>query len=158
MNMKRVDGILIGDIAKKTKTTIRTIRYYEELGLLSPKNRTQGGFRQYTCDDIDRVLWIRKLKEIDLNLANIKELFSIRKKCRTGGEAAAMIDEFLSKKVNEMDRRFEEYYKIKQELLASKELLKECVDCKNEPNSLLCNDCKIIKEGKEVPAIIKVLL
>ncbi len=62
----------IGIIAKKANTTIRTIQYYNEIGLLYPSEYTEGGNRLYNEDDLNKLLRILFLKEIGLSLNEIK--------------------------------------------------------------------------------------
>ncbi len=73
----------IGEVARKTETSLRTIRYYEELGLLNSVKRLEGGKRVYTGDDVRRLKFIKRLKVLGLSLSEMKELediWSIHKK------------------------------------------------------------------------------
>ena len=54
----------VGDLAKRCGKTVRTIHYYEELGVLEPCQRTDGGFRLFTEDDIKRIETIGKVKRL----------------------------------------------------------------------------------------------
>jgi DNA-binding transcriptional MerR regulator len=63
----------IGEVAERTGVTQRTLRFYEEKGLLRPPSRMDGGFRLYTEEDIQRVQEIRRLQNLlGLSLAEIK--------------------------------------------------------------------------------------
>jgi DNA-binding transcriptional MerR regulator len=65
----------IGEAAERAKLTQRTLRYYEEKGLLHPPTRMEGGFRLYSEEDMDRVDRIRQLKDLlGFSLADIKEM------------------------------------------------------------------------------------
>ena len=65
----------IGEAAERAALTQRTLRYYEEKGLLSPPSRMDGGFRLYTPDDMERIDRIKQLKELlGFSLAEIKEM------------------------------------------------------------------------------------
>ena len=65
----------IGEAADRTQLTQRTLRYYEEKGLLNPPTRMDGGFRLYSADDMERIDRIRQLKELlGFSLADIKEM------------------------------------------------------------------------------------
>ena len=65
----------IGEIAERTGVTQRTLRFYEEKGLLKPPSRMVGGFRLYTEEDVKRVEQIRSLQTLlGLSLAEIKEM------------------------------------------------------------------------------------
>src|SRR5256712_13560977 len=64
----------IGELAAKVGLTERTIRYYEERGLLESVKRLDGGQRVYTDDDVRRLKFILKLKVLGLTLAEMQEL------------------------------------------------------------------------------------
>lgn len=65
----------IGEVADRTGVTQRTLRFYEERGLITPTARLEGGFRLYSEHDIERVTLIKKLQELlGLSLAEIKEM------------------------------------------------------------------------------------
>jgi len=66
----------IGELAAKVGLTERTIRYYEERGLLESVKRLDGGQRVYTDDDVRRLKFIQKLKVLGLSLAEMQELES----------------------------------------------------------------------------------
>lgn len=65
----------IGEAAERAQLTQRTLRYYEEKGLLHPPTRMEGGFRLYSDEDMGRIERIRELKELlGFSLAEIKEM------------------------------------------------------------------------------------
>src|ERR671916_311780 len=65
----------IGEVAERTGVTQRTLRFYEERGLLKPPSRMDGGFRLYSEDDVQRVEQIRRLQNLlGLTLAEIKDM------------------------------------------------------------------------------------
>lgn len=64
----------IGTVADRVDLSLRTIRYYEEIGLVSPSGRTEGGFRLYTESDIDRLHLVKALKPVGMPLEMISEL------------------------------------------------------------------------------------
>ncbi|MHB8577045.1 MAG: helix-turn-helix domain-containing protein [Dehalococcoidia bacterium] len=65
----------IGEVAERTGVTQRTLRFYEEKGLLQPPSRMEGGFRLYSEEDVQRVEQIRRLQRLlGFSLAEIKEM------------------------------------------------------------------------------------
>jgi len=65
----------IGEVAERTGVTQRTLRFYEEKGLLKPPSRMEGGFRLYSEDDVRRVEQIKRLQKLlGFTLAEIKEM------------------------------------------------------------------------------------
>jgi DNA-binding transcriptional MerR regulator len=70
-----VASLQIGEVAERTGVTQRTLRFYEERGLLRPLSRMDGGFRLYSEDDVRRVEQIRRLQDLlGVTLAEIKEM------------------------------------------------------------------------------------
>jgi DNA-binding transcriptional MerR regulator len=83
----------IGEAAERAQLTQRTLRYYEEKGLLAPPTRMEGGFRLYSAEDMERIDRIRQLKELlGFSLAEIKEMLDaedLRLQIRAGWRADA---------------------------------------------------------------------
>ncbi|WP_136707734.1 MerR family transcriptional regulator [Agromyces sp. H66] len=67
----------IGELAERTGLSLRTIRHYDEIGLLKPSGRTEGGFRLYTEPDLERLLLIRRMKPLGFALEDMIELLRI---------------------------------------------------------------------------------
>ncbi|MDB1090075.1 MerR family transcriptional regulator [Streptomyces sp. ACA25] len=67
----------IGQVAERTGLSLRTIRHYEEMGLVSPSARSKGGFRLYTDADVDRLMVVRRMKPLDFSLDEMRELLAI---------------------------------------------------------------------------------
>ena len=66
--------IQIGALAKQLGITTRTIRYYEEIGLMGPSHRIGGGTRMYAREDVLRLKFILKMKELGISLKEMQEL------------------------------------------------------------------------------------
>lgn len=58
----------IGDVAERVGLSLRTVRYYEEMGLISPAARSEGGFRLYSDADVERLLALKRMKALGLTL------------------------------------------------------------------------------------------
>ena len=67
----------IGQLAEKTGLSLRTIRHYDEVGLLKPSGRTEGGFRLYSNEDLSRLLLIRRMKPLGFSLGEMTDLLDI---------------------------------------------------------------------------------
>ncbi len=73
----------IGEVAERTSVTQRTLRFYEEKGLLPAPTRMDGGFRLYSEEDVRRVTHIRRLQNLlGLTLAEIKEMVEAQEMLR----------------------------------------------------------------------------
>ncbi|MEU4091685.1 MerR family transcriptional regulator [Streptomyces sp. NPDC026673] len=64
----------IGEVAARTELSLRTIRHYEETGLVTPSARSQGGFRLYTEADVARLMAIRRMKPLGFTLDQMRDL------------------------------------------------------------------------------------
>jgi len=67
----------IGEIARLTHLSLRTLRYWEEVGLIRPTGRTAGGFRLYSDAELVRVQLIRAMKPADLTIEELRELVDL---------------------------------------------------------------------------------
>lgn len=72
----------IGEVADRVGLSLRTVRYYEEIGLIEPSDRTSGGFRLYTDDDIARLELIKRMKPLGFTLDEMRDLLEVRRRLR----------------------------------------------------------------------------
>ncbi|WP_295837246.1 MerR family transcriptional regulator [uncultured Microbacterium sp.] len=84
----------IGELAERTGLSIRTLRHYDEIGLLRPSARSEGGFRLYTADDESRLLLIRRMKPLGYSLEQMAELLSVVDGLDADPAAAALAARF----------------------------------------------------------------
>ncbi|CAL9335311.1 hypothetical protein SUDANB58_00153 [Streptomyces sp. enrichment culture] len=81
----------IGEVAARTELSLRTIRHYEETGLVIPSARSQGGFRLYTETDVARLMVIRRMKPLGFTLDQMRDLLDATD--RLDGDGALDDDE-----------------------------------------------------------------
>ncbi|MDN5894368.1 MAG: MerR family transcriptional regulator [Nocardioides sp.] len=62
----------IGEVATRTELSLRSLRHWDEVGLLRPSGRSEGGFRLYTEDDVERILVIRRMKPLGFTLEQMR--------------------------------------------------------------------------------------
>jgi len=75
---KATDLHQIGEVAELVGLSLRTVRYYEEVGLLSAPARTEGGFRLYGCEHIDQLLLIKRMKPLGFSIEEMRAVFDAR--------------------------------------------------------------------------------
>jgi len=96
-----VEGTMhIGAVAERTGLSLRTLRHYDEVGLLPPTGRTEGGFRLYTEADVERLLLIRRMKPLGFTLEETGELLSLVDDLdagRASAEARPRLEEFVAR-------------------------------------------------------------
>ena len=130
-NEKEEKFIQIGELAKKTRVTPRTIKHYEDKGLLKPFKKTQGGFRLYQNDKVKLVERIRQLKKAGFSLKEVKEMKEIDGIVEENifdkvndNELNKMI-EFLQSQLIKTEERLNETIKVKEGLEKVIEFLKK---------------------------------
>jgi len=104
---------LIGNVAKSSGVPIKTIRYYEELGLLKSSARTEGGFRLFNSDVLERLHFIKRAQSLGLSLSEIKEFLNVH----DGGELPCEhIKIKLEDKIKAIDEQIRQLLILRQEL------------------------------------------
>ncbi|MBW4466290.1 MAG: heavy metal-responsive transcriptional regulator [Pegethrix bostrychoides GSE-TBD4-15B] len=105
--------LLIGLVSKQTGVPIKTIRYYEELGLLRSTSRTEGGFRVFDPDIFARLSFIKRSQCLGLSLSEIGEILAVHDQ---GSLPCDQVKARLRKKLVEIDRQMQQLALLKQEL------------------------------------------
>lgn len=83
----------IGQVAERTGLSLRTIRFYEEEGLVVPTARSDGGFRLYSDADVARLEVVKRMKPLGLALEEVRELLGLLADLDAGsGDRAALLD------------------------------------------------------------------
>jgi DNA-binding transcriptional MerR regulator len=106
----------IREVCEKTGLSPRTVRYYEELGLLRGVRRRAGGRRVYGEEDLQRLRFIQRLKALGLSLHEIGELNAVY---RIDGSTAALLerlDELLARHLGELDQRIAELGTLRDQI------------------------------------------
>jgi DNA-binding transcriptional MerR regulator len=136
----------IGDVAQQSRTSTRTIRYYERLGLLRPPRRATNGYRDYDADVVARLAFIRAAQVDGFTLAEIHGIIALRDcgkaPCR---HVRALIDQHRA----DIARRIDVLERLRTELahLAERGRALDPADCR--PNAV----CEIITTGPSGPSI-----
>jgi MerR family copper efflux transcriptional regulator len=117
-------GLLrIGKVAERTGLSLRTLRYYEEAGLVVPSGRTDGGFRLYSEEDVARLLAVKQMKPLGLTLGEMAELLALLE--HTGAPAEltrGQLDEATARLAEYSGRTHERIRKLKRDLEHAREL------------------------------------
>jgi DNA-binding transcriptional MerR regulator len=106
----------IGEISRLVDLSQRTIRYYEEIGLLHSVRRIENGKRVYTNHDVRRLKFINRLKVLGLSLAEMVELEKIYRKQRNNREILPKLLEILDKRAAQIDERVAQLVTLKKEI------------------------------------------
>lgn len=103
----------IGLVAKESSIPIKTIRYYEELGLLKASGRTEGGYRLFDSEVFTRLNFIKRAQKLGLSLSEIKEFLDVHDQ---GDLPCDRVKVKLSEKIAQIEQQIEQLQILKQEL------------------------------------------
>ncbi len=115
----------IGEIARKLHISPRTIRYYEEIGLLKEAKRKYGNYRVYDEEDLMRLKFIRKLKLLGLKLSQIQELEKLYREHPSNKKLIPRLIEMFDEKIKEIDEKIGNLLSLKEDILNYKKRLIE---------------------------------
>ena len=87
----------IGEVADAVGLSLRTIRYYEETGLVPPSGRSTGGFRLYTDADIERLRLVKHMKPLELTIEEMRDLLTTRDRLANPATPKRERDELLDR-------------------------------------------------------------
>ena len=111
----------IAKAAHQTGLSARTLRYYEELGLLPGVRRRAGGRRVYGADEVERLRFIGRLKALGLSLAEVKELNAVYAIAGSTRAMLARLDELLGRHLADLDARIGELEGLRDEIRSYRE-------------------------------------
>ncbi len=113
----------IGELADKTGLSLRTIRHYDDVGLLPATARTEGGFRLYSEADVERLLLIKRMKPLGFSLEEMAEILGLiaAGAGRGGGNSAESAD--AARLAEFLDRAVQQRAKIARNLAQADEFI-----------------------------------
>ena len=150
----------IGTLAKKAGLSVRAIRYYEELGLISPSGHSSGGFRLYGEDSLRRLEVIAFLKGLDLSLTEIRRVFEAKRGLGGGRKAVARLQDVFSDKLRLVDSKLDFLLKMKSDISRVLEILQSCRSCQHKVllDADDCGECRSLRRKQDIPELFNILL
>jgi len=106
-------GMKIGVLARRSGMTVKTLRYYEDLGLLPAIGRSEGGYRLFAEQSLQRLEFIRRLKTLGLRLEEIQACLAVHD---AGELPCGDIRRQLERQIGRIDERIQELRQLRGEL------------------------------------------
>jgi DNA-binding transcriptional MerR regulator len=149
--------IKIGDFAREADTNLRTLRYYEEFGLLEPAARSEGGFRYYRPTDVNRVRLIWDLQQLGLHLDQIAELLGKRDREMTRPELMSRVRQVLVEQDRLLQERIAALEAQRKKVAEALLKLASCETCgvHPSPENNHCEPCSMTRQS--LPELISAL-
>ncbi|MEM1022041.1 MAG: MerR family transcriptional regulator [Myxococcota bacterium] len=131
----------IGDLARRVGKSPRALRLYEEMGLLGPAVRSEGGHRLYAQDALLRLRWIDRLQLLGLSLPDIRDFLKELEGAESGPRAMGRVRSLFIEKMHDVDRQLRELTGLREELRDGLAYLDVCSECSSESDVGGCRNC-----------------
>ena len=116
-NDNNEEFISIGNLAKTIGVTTRTLRYYEEMGIMSPPRRLEGAVRFYAPTDVRKLKFILRLKELGLTIKEMQELDYVYAEAKETDKVIPRLIEMLDRHINNLDEKMSKLASLRKEII-----------------------------------------
>lgn len=153
------DGSLLttGEMARCSNNTLRTVRFYEEEGILRPARRTDGGHRLFQRSELDRLVLVTDMRLAGLSLDEIKRILEVKQSGVSGSEAARQATQVLSGRIEELREKLLVLTRLREDLAATADIMTACVDCHDTQFPSSCATCTVMTGPATLPRSMRVL-
>jgi DNA-binding transcriptional MerR regulator len=153
------DGALLttGEMARCSNNTLRTVRFYEEEGILRPVRRTEGGHRLFDRPELERLLVVTDMRAAGLSLDEIKQILEVKQRAHSGDEASRQATGILSKRIAELRDKLSVLTRLQEDLVQTSDIMSACVDCHDTRFPTRCESCPVLAAHPTLPRSMRVL-
>jgi DNA-binding transcriptional MerR regulator len=127
--LDRTELYTTGEMARISGTTLRTVRFYEEAGILKPVGRTDGGHRLFRQSELDRLMLVSDMREAGMNLDEIRVLLETKSRARSGADAAKEAQTALTATVARLKEKIAAMSRLEADLSQTIACTNACRDC-----------------------------
>ncbi|HEX2676623.1 MAG TPA: MerR family transcriptional regulator, partial [Polyangiales bacterium] len=120
------DCLTTGDMARLSNTTLRTVRFYEQEGLISSMAREGGCHRKFGRAELKKLQIITDLREAGLSLQEIKALAALKRRCSSPTAAAQAMSQALCSRIEDLKARIDTLSRVREELASTVATIKRC--------------------------------
>ncbi len=152
------DTLTTGEMARLSNNTLRTVRFYEEAGILTPVGRTDGGHRVFERHQLDRLMLVSDMREAGLPLEQIRTLLETKQNAQSGGDAADAAVTSLCDHIAHLKVKIELLSRLATDLEQTVAAARSCVGC-IEPDLFphRCGACGRMGRAEDQPRGMRVL-
>jgi DNA-binding transcriptional MerR regulator len=147
-----------GEMARLSNSTLRTVRFYEEEGILRPARRTDGGHRLFERTELDRLMLVTDLRMAGLSLDDIKAILEVKRAAASGSAAAESAIRVLGVRITELKEKLTVLNRLRDDLEETSRIVAGCLACQNEtsfPDG--CVTCSVMTSHPTLPRSVRVL-
>jgi DNA-binding transcriptional MerR regulator len=111
--MKAQSALPIGRLAEQSGTTAKTVRFYEQAGLIPPAERAENGYRTYSQADVERLRFIRAARTLGFSLDDLRDILALRDH---GERPCQQVMELLQSRLSDIDAQIEQLRALRREM------------------------------------------
>ncbi len=154
---RRPDGVYsTGDLARLTDNTLRTVRHYEELGLVVPLARQGGEHRLFDKMQLERLRFITDLRALSFPLASVREVLACRDGSGAPCDAAQKARQTLDARILELQDKMRILKRVSDTLVRTRATLQDCAECEETWETRCCDHCDI-RTSPDSPSLVNLL-
>ncbi len=124
-----IPSLRIGEVARRTGLSVKTIRFYCDAGLLQPRQRSEAGYRLFDQENLAELAIIRALRAMDVSIPELTRILEVR---RSGRCNCSVLKESISAKMASIEQRISELSTMKEELARLLDSWQDCGGAKAE--------------------------
>jgi DNA-binding transcriptional MerR regulator len=135
-------------MARLSHSTLRTVRFYEEEGILRPARRSE----------LDRLMLVTDMRMAGLSLDDIKAILEVKKAAATGAQAAGEVTRVLSARIEDLKEKLAVLTRLRDDLVETSKIVSSCLSCSDQsafPNA--CDSCAVMTARPSLPRSMRVL-
>jgi DNA-binding transcriptional MerR regulator len=153
------DGALLttGEMARCSNNTLRTVRFYEEEGILRPARRTEGGHRLFERSELDRLMLVTDMRMAGLSLDEIKHVLAVKQSGLCGSDASRQATRILTLRIEQLSEKLLVLTRLREDLTATSEIISACANCHDSRFPRSCDGCSVMNSRPTLPRTMRVL-
>lgn len=145
-----------GEMARRSANTLRTVRFYEEEGLLKPVCRTAAGHRLFTHAEFERLTLVSDLRAVGLSLDEIREVLALKASCSPADASTSGAQALLTRRLDEIRAKLAVLTRLEQDFTASAMALGRCADSTEGTTPEACASCEDLA-AEPLPRTLRIL-
>ncbi len=152
------DRYTTGEMARLSNNTLRTVRFYEEAGILTPVGRTDGGHRLFRRCELDRLVLVSQLREAGLSLEEIRVILDAKQTAKSAGDAADTAATLLKACVEGLHKKIAVLTQLTTDLEDTLTCAARCRSCTSpELFPDRCGSCESLRAAEPLPRAMRVV-
>ena len=129
MKLRRPKLLSTGDMARLSSNTVRTVRFYEETGVLEPAHRSEGGHRLFPSTELDKLVFISNMRDAGLSLEEIRLVLGVKAAGECGASSSERLIGLLGEHVAAMTAKIDALSRLRAEFERAAAMLGGCLTC-----------------------------